>query len=125
MDDLLGELFGEVVLGRLSRSRRAQFLMRLFFGLLGAVLGVAGAVHFTVGRRDLTNSAMQATVIALVLFLACQLWPSLAMAGNRFRAQFRGTLRHKNSFRTVNTQVADLCRSMGEVDGQEHTHQLR
>ena len=38
IDDLLGELFGEAVFGRLSRSRRGQLLTRLFFGLLGALI---------------------------------------------------------------------------------------
>ena len=84
IDDLLGELFGEVVLGRLSRSRRAQFLARLLFGLLGAVLGLAGAVHFTVARRKLTNSVLQATVIALFLFLACLSLFNVAL-GRRWR----------------------------------------
>ena len=36
LDDLLGHLVGEVAFGRLGRSRRAQLLCRLFFGLLGA-----------------------------------------------------------------------------------------
>jgi hypothetical protein len=31
IDDLLGELFGEAVFGRLGRSRPAQLLARLFF----------------------------------------------------------------------------------------------
>jgi predicted acyltransferase len=84
IDDLLGELFGEVILGRLGRSRRAQLLARLFFGLLGALLGLAGALHFTVGRRGLTNPVMQACAIALFLFLACFSLFNVAL-GRRWR----------------------------------------
>jgi hypothetical protein len=70
IDDLLGGLFGEAVFGRLSRSRRAELLARLFFGLLGAGLGVAGAVHFA-RRPDLTgNTPMWLSMIAMFVFLA-------------------------------------------------------
>jgi hypothetical protein len=68
LDDLLGQLFGEVVFGRLSVSRRAQLLARLFFGLLGAVLSVIGALHFF-SRADLTaNHALRASVMGTMLF---------------------------------------------------------
>jgi hypothetical protein len=71
IDDILGGIFGEVVLGRLSGSRRAQLLFRLFFGLLGGGLAVAGAVHFSL-RTDLTtNTAMRFSMIALFVFLGC------------------------------------------------------
>jgi hypothetical protein len=71
IDDLLAELFGQAVLGGLGRSRRAQLLCRVFFGLLGAGLGIAGAVHFGVsGGNDITNEALHASVIALFVFLA-------------------------------------------------------
>jgi hypothetical protein len=70
LDDLLGELFGEVVLGRLGRSRRAQLLARMFFGLFGAGLGIAGALHF-MRRPDLTdNTPMWISMIAVFAFLA-------------------------------------------------------
>lgn len=84
IDDLLGELFGEAVFGRLSRSRRAQLLARLFFGLLGALLGLIGAWHFTVGRRDVTNPVMQTSIIAIFLFLACFSLFNVAL-GRRWR----------------------------------------
>jgi zinc transporter ZupT len=71
IDDLLGELFGEAVFGRSSRSRRAQLLARLFFGVLGALPGFIGAVHFTVNRPEVTNPVMQTSMIAVFLFLAC------------------------------------------------------
>ena len=70
LDDLLGGLFGEVVFGRLGRSRRAQLLARMFFGLLGAGLGIAGALHF-MGRQDLTNNTpMWISMIAMFVFLS-------------------------------------------------------
>ena len=70
IDDMLAGLFGEVLLGRLSASRRARLLFRLFFGILGAALGAAGAVHFS-GRSDLTeNGPLRFAVIALFVFLA-------------------------------------------------------
>ena len=70
LDDLLGELFGRAVFGRLTPSRRAQLLARAFFGLLGAGLGVAGAVHFA-RRPDVTgNPAMWVSMIAMFVFLA-------------------------------------------------------
>ena len=83
-DDLLGELFGEAVFGRLSRSRRAQLLARLFFGLLGALLGLIGAWHFTVGRREVTNPVIQTSMIAIFLFLACFSLFNVAL-GRRWR----------------------------------------
>lgn len=70
IDDLLAHLFGEAVFGKLGHSRRAQLLFRVFFGLLGAGLGVAGAVHFAL-KTDLTqNTAMRLSMIALFVFLA-------------------------------------------------------
>ena len=69
-DDLLGELFGEAVFGRLTPSRRAQLLVRMFFGLLGAGLGIAGAVHFA-RRPDVTsNTPMWVSMVAMFVFLA-------------------------------------------------------
>ena len=84
IDDLLGELFGEVVLGRLGRSRRAQLLARLFFGLVGTLLGLMGAFQFTVGRRAITNSVMQACMVALFLSLSCFSLFNVAL-GRRWR----------------------------------------
>jgi hypothetical protein len=84
IDDLLAELFGEAVFGRSSRSRRAQLRARLFFGVLGALLGLAGALHFTVGRREVSNPVMQAGMIAVFLFLACFSLFNVAL-GRRWR----------------------------------------
>ena len=70
LDNLLGELFGEAVFGRLGKSRRAQLLVRVFFGLLGAGLGIAGTLHFAL-RTNLTNNApMWISMIAMFAFLA-------------------------------------------------------
>jgi hypothetical protein len=84
LDDLLGHLFGEVVLGRLSRSRRAQLLFRLFFGLIGAALGGAGAVHFAL-QPDLTsNLALRASMLAMFVCLASFSLFNIAL-GRRWR----------------------------------------
>jgi hypothetical protein len=70
LDNLLGELFGEAVFGRLGKSRRVQLLVRVFFGLLGAGLGIVGALHFT-RRPNLTNNTpMWISMIAMFVFLA-------------------------------------------------------
>lgn len=45
LDDLLVHLFGQAVFGRYDPSARMRLLVRLAFGLLGAALGVTGAVH--------------------------------------------------------------------------------
>ena len=54
-DDVLGELCDEAIFWRLTPSRRAQLPVPLFFGLLGAGLGIAGAVHFA-RRPDITSN---------------------------------------------------------------------
>jgi hypothetical protein len=71
IDDLLAGLFGEVLLGRLTTSRRAQLLARLFFGFLGASLGAIGALHFFRQGGSQSNPAMSASMVALFVFLAC------------------------------------------------------
>ena len=68
---MLASLFGEVLLGRLAPSRRAKLLGRLFFGLLGMALGVAGAVHMSRRFGDLQNPAMRTSMVAVFVFLAC------------------------------------------------------
>ena len=70
MDDLLAHLFGEALFGKLSPSRRTQLLFRVLFGLVGAGLGVTGAVHFGF-KGDLTqNTAMRLSMVLLFVFLA-------------------------------------------------------
>jgi hypothetical protein len=70
IDDILAGLFGEVVFGRLSRSRRARLLLRLFFGILGTALGVAGAVHVGLADRYGAGVALRACGAALFVFLS-------------------------------------------------------
>ena len=55
IDELLAHLFGEAVFGKIGSSQRARLVFRLFFGLIGTGLGIAGAVHFAV-RDDLTQN---------------------------------------------------------------------
>jgi hypothetical protein len=89
LDDLIGQLLGEAVSRRLGHSTRAQVLARMFFGVLGAVLGAIGAVHFL--RRPLpSNVAMHASMVMVFVFLSCfsffnvalhrsWRWPGLAL----------------------------------------------
>jgi hypothetical protein len=71
LDDLLGQVFGEVVFGRLSRSRRAQLLFRFFFGFLGAGLCFVGAAYFAVQPDLTTNLALRFSMIGLFVFFGC------------------------------------------------------
>jgi len=70
IDEMLGHLFGEAVFGRLNHSRRAQLLFRLFFGLLGATLGVIGAVHFALRTGFTANGALRVSIVLVFVFLA-------------------------------------------------------
>ena len=70
IDDILGELLGEATFGRLSRSRRAQLVARLFFGCLGAGLGIAGAVYMIANPRT-TNALLLLSMICLFVSMSC------------------------------------------------------
>lgn len=70
LDEILLGLFGEAAFGRIGNSRRAQLLARLFFGVLGAGLGIVGAMVFA-GRPDVGgNAAMRLSMIAMFVCLA-------------------------------------------------------
>jgi hypothetical protein len=80
IDELLGEIFGEAISERLGQSRRVQLLMRLGFGLLGAVLFAVGAAWFLL-KNDLSgNTAMRLSMVGLFLFLACLSLFNVALA---------------------------------------------
>jgi hypothetical protein len=66
IDALLAQLFGEALFGRYTPSRRAQLLARLFFGLMGAALGIAGAAHMTL-RPDGASPPMRFALALLFL----------------------------------------------------------
>lgn len=70
-DDLIESLIEELPAGSGNASKRAQLLFRLFFGLLGALLGAAGMVKFIVDPPDTGNTAMWISMLALFFFLAC------------------------------------------------------
>jgi hypothetical protein len=70
LDDLLVHLFGEALFRKLGHSRRAQLLFRVFFGLIGAGLGVTGAVHFALKTGFTENTALRLSMVALFVFLA-------------------------------------------------------
>jgi hypothetical protein len=67
--EIIFELIGEAAFGRLNRSQRAQVLFRVFFGLLGTFLGLAGAYHF-IASVETPNKGMHASMVALFVFLA-------------------------------------------------------
>jgi uncharacterized BrkB/YihY/UPF0761 family membrane protein len=90
---MLFELFGEVAFGRLSRSRKAQVVCRVFFGLLGMGLGLAGAYHFLARAPAPSLRLMHASIISMFLFIAalslfniaCKRawrWPTLGAAAS-------------------------------------------
>jgi hypothetical protein len=84
LDDLLVQVFGEAVFGRLPASRRAQLLARMFFGLLGAVLSAIGVVHF-LSDRDLTTSpALRVSMVGTMLFFGA-FWLFNVAFGRRWR----------------------------------------
>jgi len=70
IDEMLVQLFGEAVFGKLNNSRRAQFLFRVFFGLLAATLGIIGAVHFALRTGFTANGALRVSIILVFVFLA-------------------------------------------------------
>jgi hypothetical protein len=70
LDDLLGHVVSEAAFG-LGRSRRAQLLLRLFFGLLGAGLGAAGAAYFASHPPRQASGPMLSSIVALFVSLAC------------------------------------------------------
>lgn len=70
LDDLLGQILGEAVFGRLGATERAKARVRVGFGLLGTALGLAGAVHFALLDEPAVDTAMLASMIAVFGFLA-------------------------------------------------------
>ncbi|MCL4691103.1 MAG: hypothetical protein KJ060_01115 [Candidatus Hydrogenedentes bacterium] len=71
LDDLIESLIEDLPVGPGNVSKRAQVLFRLFFGVLGALLGVAGMVKFIVDPPDTANTAMWISMLAVFFFLAC------------------------------------------------------
>ena len=71
MDELLAQIFGDAVLGRLPASRRTQLLFRLFFGVLGGVLGAVGAVYIAQKPGLTSNGALRFSMVALLASVGC------------------------------------------------------
>jgi hypothetical protein len=69
LGDIIAQIIGEAAFGRLDASRRAQVLVRVFFGLLGTVLGGVGAWHF-VATAQSTNRIMHSSMVAMFAFIA-------------------------------------------------------
>lgn len=70
IDEILAEIFGQAAFGRLAPSRRTQLLVRLFFGLLGAALGILGAVHFGSWPDLAANTALRLSIVSTFVSLA-------------------------------------------------------
>lgn len=70
ISEILFELFGEAAFGRLSRSRKAQVVCRVFFGLLGMGLSLAAAYHFIARAPAPSLRLMHASIVSLFLFIA-------------------------------------------------------
>ena len=70
LDDLLAGAIGEALFGRLRATPRSRLIARLFFGLLGTGLGVAGAISLPSTVRT-SNGAMLASMTMLFVSLAC------------------------------------------------------
>lgn len=98
LDDLIGQLVGEAAFGRLDPSHRVKLIVRLFFGLLGAGLGAAGAIYMLRTPPTTTNLPMLASMIAMFASLGAFFlfnvgmarawkWPGLAFAAS-FVAMF-------------------------------------
>lgn len=79
IDEILVGIFGEAVFGKLGESRRAQLIARVLIGLVGTGLGLAGAIIFW-NKSGIDNTAMQACMIAVFVFLACFCLFNIALA---------------------------------------------
>ena len=69
IDDLLAGVFGEALFGRLRQTARSTLILRLVFGLLGAGLGLAGALYVPATVSS-SNTALVGTITALFISLA-------------------------------------------------------
>ena len=84
VNDALGRLFGEAIGRRLPASRRAQLLVRIFFGLLGAGLAVAGLARFAVDPRLAANGPLRLSMLAMFASLGSFFLCNVAL-GRRWR----------------------------------------
>jgi len=71
LDDLLEDVFGDAVVDGLGRSRRAQLLLRMFFGLIGAGLGLAGCFWMLAADDGGTSAHLRLAMAAVFVFMAC------------------------------------------------------
>ena len=81
IDEILAGIFdeGEFVVDGQGASRRAQLIVRLCFGLLGAGLATAGAVRFA-WLPPAANPAFAASIVAMFAFLGCFCLFNIALA---------------------------------------------
>ena len=69
LDDVLAGFFGEALFGRLRQTPRSTLIVRLFFGLIGTGLGLAGAFYLPASVSS-SNGALVAAMRALFVSLA-------------------------------------------------------
>lgn len=80
MLDLIESILEDADWGNLSQSKRAQFLFRVFFGLLGTFLGIAGVWKgMSDGFGTEGSLALRANVILLFFMLAAFCLFNIAM----------------------------------------------
>lgn len=68
--DLLEALFEGFAGRERIPSKRGQIVARLFFGLLGTSLAIAGFIKFAT-ESSTSNVALQASMLSVFIFLAC------------------------------------------------------
>lgn len=80
LDDLLESLLGEAFVRSGPNSKRAQWIARIFFGLLGTGLCLAGAWHILFQYQGPGHPATLASMIAVFGFLAAFFLFNVALA---------------------------------------------
>lgn len=80
LDDLLESLLGEAFVRSGPKSKRAQWIARIFFGLLGTGLCLAGAWHFLFRYDGPGHAVTLACMVAVFGFLAAFCLFNLALA---------------------------------------------
>ena len=80
IDEALVQIFGEALFGRLGASARSRLLARLFFGLLGAALGIVGAFVIAERTASSPNLVLRVSIVALFAFLSAFSLFNIALA---------------------------------------------
>lgn len=68
LSDFFSSLFEDASIEGRVRTRRGRIVARIFFGLLGFVLCMAGAVHFLLKPGLTGNVALRISMVAVFVF---------------------------------------------------------